>query len=477
MRSQTLAARFRHTIILIIAASAAATALTYAFALYLFNQSLNSDIYPADYYEQQVSDIESFIHEKNTALLSPSGEIELKGRIQGDGMLYQAVDDSGNILYGTIQEKPFESAGELFGSLAGTKVLRLGYYTYTVPVIDDTGNMAGAVLLFYKIRTTFANARGRVVFTFTIASLFSPFFYILGFTLLFSKIFSKNINQPLQILTEASKKIKEKDLDFDISYHSENELGRLCTAFSEMKEELKKSLSAQWKMEQERVWMVEALAHDLKSPLSIIMGYADALIDNHQGGDDKLLRYLAVIRDNAGKSAALVQQMQYTSDLEGPAVLLCPVPVHLPDLLSKKVHDYELKARQKEVSLNLNMHGEIPSPVQVDTDKLTRILDNIISNSLEYTPAEGRIDIDVTTDDTRIFYEICDSGSGFSPKDLKMALDRFYRGDESRQSKGGHSGLGLYIASQLAGQLGGAVTIKNSESGGACVKFWHSIIS
>ena len=73
-------------------------------------------------------------------------------------------------------------------------------------------------------------------------------------------------------------KIKDKNLDFEIEYHSDNELGKLCEAFSDMQIELKKSLSTQWKMEQERSEMVASLAHDLKSPLSIIMGYTDALI-------------------------------------------------------------------------------------------------------------------------------------------------------------------------------------------------------
>lgn len=71
-------------------------------------------------------------------------------------------------------------------------------------------------------------------------------------------------------MTDAAKKIKEKNLDFEIKYHSENELGSLCTAFSEMKDELRKSLSVQWEMEQERVEMIESLAHDLKSPCLLL---------------------------------------------------------------------------------------------------------------------------------------------------------------------------------------------------------------
>ncbi|MFR1384816.1 MAG: sensor histidine kinase, partial [Clostridioides difficile] len=243
----------------------------------------------------------------------------------------------------------------------------------------------------------------------------------------------------------------------------------------EMKDELKGSLSAQWKMEQERVEMVEALAHDLKSPLSIILGYTDALIGNNTDDNEKLHRYLTVIRENTEKSAALVQKMQYTSDLEKSNIQLNLVPINLPEFLRQKVQDYELQAHQKEVELILKMQGNIQSPIQIDVDRLTRIFDNIISNSLQYTPSGGNISITVKDEKNCISYEICDSGRGFSSKDLKKALDKFYRGDEARQTKGGHSGLGLYIVKQLVEQLGGSVKIENSKSGGACVKFWHSI--
>jgi signal transduction histidine kinase len=472
-KNQLLATQFRRTFISIVTVSVVATVLTYVFAFYLFTQS--KDIYPANFYEQQVSGIKVYIREKNIELLSQRGEEGLKRTIRGDGMLYQVVDNNGNILYGTNLQKPFETKEELFNSFFDTTVFRQGHYIHTVPIKDDNGKIAGAVLLTYQIKTTFVNDRGRLVFSAIMVALFSPFLYIIGFTLLFSKIFAKNIDQPIQLLIDASKKIKEKDLDFEINYHSDNELGKLCSAFSEMKEELKKSLSAQWKMEQERVEMVEALVHDLKSPLSIILGYTDSLIENNPDGNKKLCRYLAVIRKNVEKSTALVQQMQYVSELEKSNIELHIVPIDLSEFLSQKVHDYELEARQREVELVLNMQNNMKSPIQIDVDRLTRIFDNIISNSLQYTPAGGRININVKVEKKRVSYEIYDSGSGFSTKDLKKALDKFYRGDEARQTKGCHSGLGLYIVKQLVEQLGGSVQIKNVEFGGACVLFWHEL--
>ncbi|VHR86029.1 two-component sensor histidine kinase [Clostridioides difficile] len=474
MKNQSLITQFRHTFIFIIIASIVATVITYVFALYLYIHSLNKDIYPPNYYERQVPRIEKYINEKNITLLSQSNEEGLKRTIRGDDMPYQVVDNNGNILYGTNPKKLFKTKEELFNNFIN-KTVRKGGYIHTVPIKGDNGKIEGAVILFYQVKITFANIRGRFVFAVIIMALFSPFIYIVGFTRWLSKRFVKNINQPLHLLIDASKKIKEKDLDFEIDYYSDNELGKLCSAFSEMKDELKGSLSAQWKMEQERVEMVEALAHDLKSPLSIILGYTDALIGNNTDDNEKLHRYLTVIRENTEKSAALVQKMQYTSDLEKSNIQLNLVPINLPEFLRQKVQDYELQAHQKEVELILKMKGNIQSPIQIDVDRLTRIFDNIISNSLQYTPSGGNISITVKDEKNCISYEICDSGRGFSSKDLKKALDKFYRGDEARQTKGGHSGLGLYIVKQLVEQLGGSVKIENSKSGGACVKFWHSI--
>jgi signal transduction histidine kinase len=472
MKNRPLVTQFRLTFTWIVIASIIATVITYAFAAVLYVQAQYKSVYPANYYEQQIPGIDAYIREKNMALLSQSGEEGLKNTISGDGILYQVVDGEGNILYGTNQENLFETKEEIFNQLNMT-FRHQDNYIRAVPIIDNNGKIAGAVTLSYQLKLSYVEDSGRWVVAVLVVALLSPFLYIVGFSLLFSKIFVKNINHPLQLLMDASRKIKEKDLDFEINYRSDNELGKLCGAFSEMKEELKKSLSAQWKMEQERVEMVESLAHDLKAPLSVIRAYSEALIDANIDGDEKLCKYLAVIKENAEKSSNLVQQMQYTSDLEKSDVQLQLIPVNLSEFLEQKVHHYELQAKQKEIDIVLKMQGNMQTPFLIDAERLERILDNIVSNSLQYTPTGGRIAISVKAEKERISYEICDTGSGFSQRDMEKAFDKFYRGDEARRSKDGHSGLGLYIVKQLVEQLGGSIRIDNAESGGACVMFWH----
>jgi signal transduction histidine kinase len=440
-------------------------------AAVLFYNLEYKKIYPANYYENQLPQIKAYILQQNTRLLVPSTRNALEKVIPEKGILYQVLDGEGTILYGTIDQKIIETRQQLYGQF-NTTTGSQGRYIQTVPIIGDDGKISGAVLLFYQLKPTYTgDTRYWWLTVLFIAALFSPFIYMIIFTLVFSKIFTNNVNKPLQLLMDASRKIREKDLDFEVDYHSENELGRLCNAFSEMKEELKNSLSAQWKMEQDRIEMVEALAHDLKTPLSIIRGYSEALIDSDTGSDEKQNRYLAVIKENAEKGSNLVHQMQYTADIESSGKNLNLVPINIISFIEQKVRNYELQAKEKEIEITTEIQDTGDRLCLVDVDKLERILDNIVSNSLHYTQKGGRINISVKLEQNRVFYEISDSGPGFSKKDSDKVFEKFYRGDEARGSKDGHSGLGLYIAKQLVEKHGGSIKAYNTKYGGACIAF------
>ena len=476
LENKPLKAQVQITFGLILLTSLIATIVTYVAAgiLFLTLQS-NELLYPANHYEMQLPAIEDYIRQQNTNLLAVSAKAGLEKVVPSQGIVYQVVDGDGRILYGTYRTRVIENREQLYGKL-NTTGRSQGKYVRIVPVIGSDAKISGAVLLAYELKMTSPDRGYRQwISGLFILAVVAPFFYIILFTILFSRKLTRGIDRPLRMLMTAARKIGEKDLDFTIDYHSKNEIGELCHAFTGMQEELKKSLSAQWKIEQERTEMVEAMAHDLKTPLSIIRGYSEALVDSNDNSDEKLCRYLAVIKENAEKSSALVQQMQYTSDLEKSGAQLQLVPIRLSEFLVQKVRHYELQAQQKRIEIALDMQGDVRAPLWMDTGRVERILDNIVSNSLQYTPAGGRIRMAVQVEKERVSYTICDSGSGFSQESLGKALDKFYRGDKARISKDAHSGLGLYIVRQLVEQLGGSVKITNAESGGACVMFWHKV--
>ena len=466
MKHRSLVTSFRLTFTWILIASIIATLITYIFAVLLYFKIQYNNKYPENFYEKQIPKIAAYIREKNTDLLSDKEEKGLKDIISGDGITYRILNSDGNTLYGTNKDKIFIGKKELIDKLNTTFMIK-EKFAYVVP-LDNDGKIEGAVILFYELGTSYQSIKRIVV----IIALLSPFVYFIVFTRLFSMLLVKKINLPLQLLIEASRKIREKDLDFEINYRSDNELGKLCNAFSEMKDELKRSLFAQWKIEQERIEMIEALAHDLKTPLSVIRVYSEALIDADFSENEKIEAYLNVIKGNAEKSSNLVMQMQYTSDLENANTNSVLRNVNLTEFLKKKISQYRFQAKQKEIDIVLNINSDLGC-VMLDIDRLERILDNIFSNSLQYTPNKGSIKFFVNKENNKIVYEICDTGSGFTQKDMDKVFDRFYRGDKARSSEGGHLGLGLYIVKKLVEQLHGSVIIKNTALKGADIIFWH----
>ena len=466
MKDRSLVKSFRRTFVMILISGILATLITYIIAILLYFGIQNIGKYPENFYEKQIPKIEAYIHEKNTDLLYVKGESGLNNIIRGNGIMYQVLNSDCEVLYGTYKERVFADTDKLIDKINTTFVLK-GRFAYIVPIGNGI-KIEGAVILLYKLGNPYKNIRIIIA----VIAMLSPFLYFIIFTRLFSTSLVKKINFPLQLLIEASQKIKEKDLDFEVNYQSDNELGKLCTAFSEMKDELKKSLFSQWKAEQERIEMIEALAHDLKTPLSVIMAYSEALTEADLTDDEKLKTYLNVINGNAKKSSNLVMQMQYTSDLENANTNSVLRNVNLTEFLKKKISQYKFQAKQKEIDIVLNINSDL-GYVMSDTDRLERILDNIFSNSLQYTPHKGSIKFFVNKENNKIVYEICDTGSGFTQKDMDKAFDRFYRGDKARSSEGGHLGLGLYIVKKLVEQLHGSVIIKNTVFKGADIIFWH----
>jgi len=202
IKNRPLVTQFRLTFTWIVIASIIATVITYALAAVLYFNVQYKSIYPANYYEKQIPGIDEYIREENTALLMQSGEKGLEKIISGNGIYYQVLDGEGNILYGTNKKQLFNNKKEFFNQL-NTTIREQENYIHTVPIIDD-GKILGAVALSYQLKISYVqDSHGWWLIAVLIAALLSPFIYIVAFTILFSKIFVKNINGPLQILMNA----------------------------------------------------------------------------------------------------------------------------------------------------------------------------------------------------------------------------------------------------------------------------------
>lgn len=470
-KDRTIRTQIQFTFVAILLVSIAATILTYAAAGIAFLVLQNKMLYPSNYYEKKLPAIEDYVRQQNIALLNNSSKAGLEKVIPSEGIVYQVVDGDGRILYGTYRTKVIDNRKQLYSRFNITSGYQ-GKYVLTVPIIGSDSKLSGAVLLAYELKLTSPDTNFRPWITgLSVLAVVAPFFYIILFTALFSRKLTRGITHPLQMLMTAARKIGERDLDFTIDYHSKNEIGKLCDAFAGMQEALKSSLSAQWKIEQERTEMVEALAHDLKTPMSVIQGYSEALLDSAPKDQEKIRKYLSVIQENAGKASNLVWEMQYSSELENSNAKLNFQNIDLIHFLEQKIQDYAMQAKKERIEVVTDLRGLKDTSYRIDPEKLERVLDNILYNSLQYTPVGGRIAIAAKDEPGKIFFEISDSGPGFDPKDLSMVFEKFYRGDTARSNSNGNSGLGLYIARQLIEKQGGYIRASNLEPHGANIVF------
>lgn len=272
-------------------------------------------------------------------------------------------------------------------------------------------------------------------------------------------LFAKRIKKQLIPLMNATEKIKEQDLDFELGVSNIKEFNNILLSFSDMKEELKNSLENQWRIEQTKKEQTSALAHDIKTPLTIIRGNAELLNDTDQTNVQK--EYTHYILKNA-------QQMhQYLQMLIGLTQAECGYQIHLHNINTKQfIKDCKDQSQGLAYAKQLNITFsciDIPETFTADSALLHRAIMNVISNASDYSPKQSEIKISVECFDECIRFCITDMGKGFSLSDLKRATNQFYMGDTSRNKKT-HYGIGLYITESIVKLHKGTLLISNSTA-------------
>lgn len=455
---RTLAAEFRRTFFKILLLAIAATTLTWGGSALLFYHALErGNLLPANYYEKAIPHLEELIQREKQNIFSPEGEALLRQEVKGEGLGITALNEKGERIYG--EEEGFSE--ELLLKSLNTTFRKGDRYIKVVPVFENS-HLEGGILLSYTLKVTPLTRGWSFLLSLGSLLFLSPFLYILLFTTIFSRKLAGEIKVPLDLLQRASEKVRDRDLDFTLSYDKENELGEVCRSFSEMQEALKASFATQWAMEEERKEMTEALLHDLKSPLSVLRVYTEALEGPGGEEEETRKRYLSVIGSNIKKAQNFLEQVEDITLLEGGRRALVKTTFSFERFLEEKAEEYTLQGKEKNLPFRLLKEGPLPEEITTDPEALERILDNLFANALSHTE-EGEISLRVQGMDPLNFV-MEDTGSGFTPKDLKYALHRFYRGDPARKSDG-NWGLGLTVALELARALGGDLSLAKGDKG------------
>ena len=275
-------------------------------------------------------------------------------------------------------------------------------------------------------------------------------------------VLSRTMSRPLKELSSAARRAATGDLSQKVEIKSKDEIGLLANSFNQMMEDLERLMAS-------RRQMTADIAHDLRTPISVILGHSEAV---HDGVIEPSQETFEIVRDEALRLERLVKDLKDLSmaDIGELSLELKPVsPGGILDQLEKSSLPLMVS---KDISLQKDVAEDLPA-VMVDEDRILQVAHNIMDNAIRHTPQGGRISVASRVDETGHFvqFEVLDGGPGVQPDELEKIFNRFYRTDPSRQRDREGSGLGLAIARSITEQHGGKIWAESALGSGLSIKF------
>jgi two-component system sensor histidine kinase BaeS len=276
---------------------------------------------------------------------------------------------------------------------------------------------------------------------------------------------ARTISRPVREVTAATHIVAGGDLGYQVPVRTKDELGELAASFNRMSDDLAKA-------NQQRRQMTADIAHDLRTPLSIILGYMEAL---STGRLEATPETFEIMYDRGRHLQHLIDDLRTLALADAGELSLNRRPVEPAALLEHTALAHMVQAQEKGVTLRLEEAAaqelvagqpmaDLPQ-IEVDPERMTQVLGNLISNALRHTPQGGEIVLAAGREAWAVQLSVRDTGEGIEAEELPYIFDRFYRSDKSRQQSG-ESGLGLAIARSIVLAHGGEITVTSTPGEG-----------
>ncbi len=269
-----------------------------------------------------------------------------------------------------------------------------------------------------------------------------------------SLLVSNRIVTPIQRLLTASRRIAAGHYTERVPATGSDELAALAAQFNTMADALEDA-------ERRRVTLIGDVAHELRTPLATIEGYAEGVLDGVVAPHEEIW---ALILDEVGRLRRLVNDLQELSRAEAKQLALHPVPVAPDTLVTRAIARLAPQFTDKGVALTPHVPAHMPV-VCADPDRIVQVLINLLGNALQHTAPGGAIEVTVRHADGVLIFQVRDSGVGIAAEHLPHLFERFYRVDKARARSTGGSGIGLTISKALVEAHGGQIWAESAGTG------------
>lgn len=419
-----------------------ATVLLIAVYSFLFIIMIESHIIlPANYSEQK-------FEENSSAILRANKVTE---NLIPQGASYGVYNQEGKMLYGNFT---VEQSKQAWIAARNNQNSMLDDRHYKI--FDRKNDIC---IIKYSIRAQFHSPLLKKYFA--NVELFGIGLFLLlfvGEVLLLAAVFGRYLSKEMEVLIEVADSVKTKNLEFEPKHSHIHEIEEVIDSLNDMKNALKESLEKQWDMERSRKNQISALAHDIKTPLTIIKGNAELAKESSTEVDNiKYDDYILKSADEIQKYLRLLIDMTKSDD----TLILKPARIETKVFFEKIVDKEKGLSSEKNLEF-INKVENIPEFFHADEELLYRAIMNVISNAIEYSPKSGKLIFKIKGCEKVLEFVIEDSGNGFSKEELQSAAEQFYRGDKSRNSRN-HYGMGLFITNSFIKLHDGKLYMKNSS--------------
>ena len=282
----------------------------------------------------------------------------------------------------------------------------------------------------------------------------------------------RSVMGPVGKMREATKSIKEGNLDFELPVKTDDELGQLCGDLEDMRKRLKSTAEEKLKFDKENKELISNISHDLKTPITAVKGYVEGIMDGVADTPEKMDRYVRTIYNKTNEMDHLINELTFYSKIDTNRIPYTFSKLNVEDYFSDCAEEVGLELETRGIQLCYANYVEPEVKVIADPEQIKRVVHNIVNNSVKYMDKDKpKINLRVKDVGDFVQVEIEDNGKGIASKDLPNVFERFYRTDASRNSSKGGSGIGLSIVKKIIEEHGGKIWATSREHTGTTMYF------
>lgn len=356
----------------------------------------------------------------------------------------------------------------LISSLAGYLAYRLGW-------IALTPSIRWGLLAIYAISSilTFFNVwfSARLMFASEHDLLLASVLLVFagGMAMALGHFLSSTMTERLDLLKQGAKALAQGDLKTRVKVFGRDEIATLGSSFNQMAAQLQTADQKQRELENLRRDLIAWISHDLQTPLASMRAVLEALSDGVVQDPETVNRYLSIAQRDVRSLSVLIDDLFQMAQLDAGGIPLDKADSSLSDLISDTLESFSELASRQNISLEGSADPKV-DPVIMDTQRIGRVLNNLIGNALRYTPKGGMVEVRAQRAGSSVEVSVRDSGDGIRPEDIPNIFQSFYRGEKSRSRSTGGAGLGLAIARGIVRAHGGEIRVE-SKPGNTCFIF------